>query len=229
LKFLRTLVSSDTNSPLGHIDIYINNDGTYKYQNELYTTSKLNLKEATVTGSFMLGETLAGQTSGAQAIVTKVKKNSELVFTYANGSKIFQRHETIIGLGSGGTAQLDRVESNSVTNFGANTPVEKDVWETYVFHIRYSATNPLVEFYKHVGGHIDSNKKRVGGGMTRIFHDTTDFTLQNNTNLATTFLLFTYWNGSSPKTQHMYVDDLWLGTTKPDIIIVTQPLPPILN
>ncbi|MCF6236499.1 MAG: polysaccharide lyase [Gammaproteobacteria bacterium] len=151
LKFLRFHIATAGGGHLGYTDIYINNDGTYRYQNELYTTD------------------------------------------------------------------------NSVAIFGSENPVKKGVWETYVYHVRYSTVNPLVQLYKHIGesGFTDDGKP-IGGSLKLIFEEKSDYTLKKPTDKVKHFLLFTYWNGNSPKTQSMYVDDLQVSTVPPEELKIPE-------
>ncbi|VAW46233.1 hypothetical protein MNBD_GAMMA03-417 [hydrothermal vent metagenome] len=212
LKFLRLATHASSGAGEGYVDIYINNDGTYKYQNEQSNTDWLRFQSQ--TGEFIVGEDIVGATSGATGVITAVTPTRD-VFEYT-GTTEFERWENVTGQTSGAIGRLNRVSSNSVTSFGSENPIKKGVWETYVYHVRHSATNPLVEFYKHIGETgFDSDGKPIGGSLQLLFSDVTDYTLKSTTSKVTHFLLFTYWNGSAPQTQNMYIDDLWLSTNPP--------------
>jgi len=227
LKFLRLHVDQR-----GFTDIYINNDGTYKYQNELYTTSNLKFRTLRSTSAnYVVGETIVGSVSGATAVVRAIKSAPEassvqsdrVVFDYSNGLT-FDRWEDITGQTSGTTYELNRVDSNSVTDFGTQYPVQKEVWETYVYRVRYSTTDPLVQFYKHVDETgFDADGKPIGGSLKLLFEDDTDYTLVESTDLVDYLYLFTYWNGSSPQAQSMYIDELSISTTPPPGFGVPEP------
>ena len=200
LKFFRVLVEDSSSNLLGHVDMYIRGDGSFRYQNELETTDKMLTRNT--FGTFLVGEIVTGQSSGATARVKAIKTDS-LVFEYT-GSRAFSRWEVLNGSTSGASTTLNRIETNSVTNFAAAGTFARDVWKTFIYRIRFSASRPLVQFYTS-----------VGGSYQLIFEDTSDYTLKSPTDKATTFLLFTYWNGNSPQTQHMYIDDLYFSTEPP--------------
>lgn len=201
LKFLRLHVQSSANAHIGYVDIYMNWDGSFKYQNELYTTNRLVLLNQ--SGTYTVNEIVTGQTTGATARVKAIKTSGALVFDYT-GSTQFSRYERITGGSSGASATLEWVQSNSVTDFASSNKVQRDVWETYIYRVRFSASRPLVQFYK-----------AVGSTYVLLFEDASDYTLKSPTDTVDAFLLFTYWNGSSPRTQHMYVDDLLISTEPP--------------
>ena len=219
LKFLRFRVSSGDGDHIGYVDIYIRNDGTYKYQNEQYTTTRFIF--SSLQGEYQVGETVLGSNSGASATITAIKPATadnaiHIVFSYSDDSEPFQRWENITGLSSGATGVLDRVDTNSVTNFGSEYPVRKSVWETYVYRVRFSTTNPLIQFYKHIGeSGFTNDGKPIGGNLQLLFEDTSDQTLGSPSSLITHFLLFTYWNGNAPRSQSMYIDDLLISTSAP--------------
>lgn len=162
LKFLRYHVKQQNGTHIGYADIYINNNGTYRYINELNNTS------------------------------------------YSVGR-----------------------EGNA---FDASYPVRKDEWETVVYYIKFSANNARIKFWKEVEGTV-INGKRVGGRMKLLFDEGRDLTLVNSTDQVVRFLMFTYWNGGSPKTQHMYMDDFYVSTTDPppELGGLAAPNPPVLN
>ncbi len=224
LKFLRFRVKTGSGTHLGYVDLYIMNDGSYRYQNELSTTRRLKFRNLiSVSTDYIVGETITGLGSGATATVRAIKaapeasaeQSDRVVFDYTNGLT-FERWENVEGLTSGTTYELNRVESNSVTNFGPQQPVRKGVWETYVYRVRFSASSPLVQVYKHTGeSGFDADNKPIGGALTLLFEDTTDYTLKQATDKANSFLIFTYWNGNAPQTQSMYIDDLWISTSPP--------------
>lgn len=88
-----------------------------------------------------------------------------------------------------------------------NNKIKHGRWETYELYIKF-----------------DNIAQSDGGeGIVRVWKDEELLlevpnieTLETASSYSDTFLLFTYWNGGSPKTQHLYIDDL----------IVTNELPP---
>lgn len=226
LKFLRPRVREEDGTHLGNLDLMLSGTSTYRYQNELSTTEHLNLGSLrSASTDFVVGETLIGSVSGATAVVRAIKiapesdplQHDRVVFDYTNGS-IFEGLEDVAGQTSGTTYQLkgNPRNSNSRTNFGTQYPVQTEVWETYVYRVRFSTTDPLIQFYKHddeTG--FDADGKPIGGSLKLIFEDDTDYTLVNPTDQAVSLLIFTYWNGGAPQTQNMYVDDLWISTEPP--------------
>ena len=200
LKFLRLHVKTSVGEHIGYSDIYINGDGSFMYQNELYTTVKL--KTQNQIGTFNVGEVVRGQNSGARATIKAIKSNA-LVYERI-GSTTFSRWEPLIGETTGASATLNQSETNSVSTFGASGSFAKGVWKTFIYRVRFSATRPLVQFYAS-----------VGNSYNLMFEDTTDFTLRSSTDLVDGFLLFTYWNGLAPRTQHLYIDDLYISTEPP--------------
>jgi len=130
--------------------------------------------------------------------------------------------EIIIGQTSGeDRTRMRYIRNNNNTRFGAAYPIETNVWETIVYRIRFSATNPLLQFYKHIGAtRFDADGKPIGGALQLIYEDTIDQTLKQPTDKARAFLIFTYWNGNAPQTQNMYIDDLWVSTEPPPELIL---------
>ena len=51
--------------------------------------------------------------------------------------------------------------------------------------------------------------------MKLLYDDKTDFSLASSSDVVDAALLFTYWNGNSPKTQKMYVDNIYISTEPP--------------
>lgn len=201
LKFLRLHVGTAEGGHLGYTDIYINNDLTYKYQNELYTTSKLTVSTDNLS-AFQVGEAIVGRTSGASATIAAIKEDNTIV--YENPVGEIERWEHVYGKNSGADAVVSKLSSNSVLGFGANDKVKRGTWETVYYNVKYGSETSTVKFWKVVNGEI-----------RLLMSDSTDKTLKSPTDKVDAFLLFTYWNGTAPQTQFMYVDDLWLSTEMP--------------
>jgi hypothetical protein len=97
-------------------------------------------------------------------------------------------------------------------NFGSfknGMSIKKGVWETYEMYIKLDNVSAA----------------QGGGGMVRVWRDDEllgEFndmqTLMTPKSYADSFLLFTYWNGNAPKTQHMYIDDLVITNEKPSSV-----------
>jgi hypothetical protein len=214
LKFLRFHVKEVDGSHLGYTDIYINNDLTLKYQNELYTTSRLILSVEDSEGIFQVGDTITGRTSGASAVITAVKSDKSIVYDSVFGA--IERYEWIDGSKSGASAKVTLLSSNSVHDFAGSNTVTRGVWETYYYNVRFGSNLSTVNVWKIVDGKLKS-----------LLAEYTDKTMKAPTDVADTFLLFTYWNGGATQTQSMYVDDILISTERPAEINV--PKPPTLN
>lgn len=225
LKFLRLHVKNSKGKHLGYTDIYIRNNQTLFYQNELYTTSGLSLDHR--VGKFSDGEVIKGLSSGATAKIDSQKTDKLIIRSVSIRSGSFKRWETIVGQSSGAQARITKKSSNSVLNMPVNEPVVKGEWESFVYNVKYSTVAPHVRFYKLTGGTLDSKHRRIGGSYKLLLDDSSDYTLKDPTDKVDAFLLFTYWNGLAPKTQSLYVDDLWISTNPPPDLI--QPNPPKLT
>ncbi len=92
------------------------------------------------------------------------------------------------------------------TKFGAGDAIQLGKWETFEYYIRLD-TVPVSK-----GG-----KARVRAWKNgKLLSDMTDkITLARTDGYAPAFLFLNYWNGGSPKTQTMYVDDVTLTTDRP--------------
>lgn len=83
--------------------------------------------------------------------------------------------------------------------------IQFDVWETYECYMYLddlpvgAGGTGIVRLWKN-GELLDENNVQ---------------TLVNSTDYLDQFLLFTYWNGGSPQTQDMYIDDLVIMTETP--------------
>ncbi len=94
-------------------------------------------------------------------------------------------------------------------SFDKGISIKKGVWETYEMYIKLD----------------NVSSAQGGGGMVRVWKDNElmgEFndiqTLMTEKSFADAFLLFTYWNGNAPKTQHMYIDDLIITNEKPSSV-----------
>jgi len=79
-------------------------------------------------------------------------------------------------------------------------------WETYEYYIKFD-TRSVKE-----GGTGRMRAWKNGNLMS----DMTDrVTLKNSDNIASALYIFTYWNGGSPKSQNMLIDDIVVTNQKP--------------
>lgn len=91
-------------------------------------------------------------------------------------------------------------------SFKNGVSIKKGVWETYEMYLK-----------------LDNVPASEGGaGLVRVWRNEEflgEFkdipTLSTSKSYANSFLMFTYWNGYAPKTQHMYMDDLIVTNEKP--------------
>ncbi len=84
--------------------------------------------------------------------------------------------------------------------------IVKGRWESYQIQVTFD-TVPL-----DFGGKAES---RVWKNGVLIEHITNRKTMKENSDVSTRALLFTYWNGGSPKTQSMYVDEITITNETP--------------
>jgi hypothetical protein len=79
-------------------------------------------------------------------------------------------------------------------------------WETFEWHMRLSSSltvdedGALIRFWKNNELLLESTQRK---------------TLVSNDDIANYLYIFTYWNGGSPQTQHLYIDDLVVTTETP--------------
>ena len=93
--------------------------------------------------------------------------------------------------------------------FGAGKAIELGKWETYEYYVRFD-TVPVSK-----GGTARVRTWKNG----QLMADMTDkITLARPDGESPAFLLFNYWNGGSPQTQTMYVDDVVLTTDTPSAV-----------
>jgi len=87
---------------------------------------------------------------------------------------------------------------NEVTDQNEHLPniytVARDTWETYVYHVNLASSG---------GGRV-----RLWQNGNLILDNTTFNTLGASSDLSDFLYLYTYWNGGSPATQKLYVDDI---------------------
>lgn len=85
--------------------------------------------------------------------------------------------------------------------------IVKGQWESYQMRVTLGAT-PVAS-----GGEAEIFIWKNGNLLSHI---TNQKTLISDTDYAPRALLFTYWNGGSPQTQSMYVDDVTITTDAPN-------------
>lgn len=217
LKFLRLRVADSLNGHKGYVDVYIRDSlsDTYMVQNEVSTTTRFSIDTAETGsviqgGPFILGETLTGETNGGTAVIRTFRAdNNDPVLDNALTTGVFTRYEWIVGSQSGARVELRAPGTIPYGNgsHGLSYGIVRDVWETLYYHVKFSATNPIIELFKV-----------INGVPTLIYRDTTDYTLPLATDINTQFNLFTYWNGEPAlptADQTMYIDDFKITTTKP--------------
>ncbi len=85
--------------------------------------------------------------------------------------------------------------------------IVKGKWESYQVQVTFD-TIPLDS-----GGKAES---RIWKNGVLLKHITDKMTLKENTSFSKRALLFTYWNGGSPKTQSMYVDEITITNETPN-------------
>lgn len=91
-------------------------------------------------------------------------------------------------------------------SFKNGISIKKGVWETYEMYLK-----------------LDNVAASNGGqGLVRVWRNEEllgEFrdirTLMTSKSYAVSLLMFTYWNGGSPKSQHMYMDDLIVTNERP--------------
>lgn len=84
--------------------------------------------------------------------------------------------------------------------------IKTGVWENYQMAITLDSVS------KDNGGQAEVFIWKNGD---LLIHETSRITLADSEGYADTALLFTYWNGGSPKDQFMYVDEINITTKKP--------------
>jgi hypothetical protein len=88
-------------------------------------------------------------------------------------------------------------------NFGADGTLTRDTVLTHTLHMVMDATLPAS------GG---TSRIRFWQGNTKLVDSGTIKTLINATDYADALYLFTYWNGTAPQTQSLYVDDIRISS-----------------
>jgi hypothetical protein len=94
------------------------------------------------------------------------------------------------------------VLSNEVQSWQPTTSYKYDIdkWQAIEVYIKFSATSPVMRFYKD--GVLIREEKSIR-------------TMNNTTDVADFSYIFTYWNGGSPQTQTAYIDDIVFTTETP--------------
>lgn len=85
--------------------------------------------------------------------------------------------------------------------------IVKGKWESYQIQVTFDKTP------RAFGGQAES---RIWKNGVLLKHITDRVTLKENTSYANRALLFTYWNGGSPKSQSMYVDEITITNETPN-------------
>lgn len=94
------------------------------------------------------------------------------------------------------------------SSFGslAGKGIEHDKWQVYEMYVKFD----------------DVSSMDGGMALVRVWRNdellgefTKHTTLETPDSYARSFLLFSYWNGGSPKTQHMFIDDLVITNEMP--------------
>jgi hypothetical protein len=89
---------------------------------------------------------------------------------------------------------------------GPKFEIKHGVWETYEFYIKFDSTPASQGGQARIITWKDGvMMKDIGGKIT----------LKDPNGYASLFRLFTYWNGGSPATQNMFVDDLTITSDTP--------------
>jgi hypothetical protein len=92
--------------------------------------------------------------------------------------------------------------AQSSSSLRSNAAVQKEKWETYEVYYKFSST--------------------PGSGIARVWKDGKLMyenrkweTLASSSDYVDAVYLFTYWNGHAPKTQTVYVDDIFVTNERP--------------
>lgn len=183
------------------------------------------------------GETGYGNWGGYIAYPTPLQKGDEIWFrvnvyfptgfdyrSYGEGNRLkFLRFDTLSASGSNqgyNDIYIDKIDSSvpfkyikeaglvGWRNIGDLSQLPKfDRWEAYEFYVYFD------NIPKAQGGHAIVRFWKNG----RLLREITDVNTLNEANsISTRALLFTYWNGGSPKTQSMWVDSIVLTSDTPD-------------
>lgn len=91
-------------------------------------------------------------------------------------------------------------------NFGAPNSFTKGMWHRISVNIQFGSVP------KASGG---TARVRVWQNGALLVDEARMKTLTNADDIATNFYLFTYWNGSAPRTQSLWVDDIQLSNFQP--------------
>ena len=102
--------------------------------------------------------------------------------------------------------ERDKCSTDCNQYFGAGNGPLRGSWETYEMYVKWD----------HVAVN-DGGQGRIRAWKNgKLIGDLTDRpTMWIGATRITTFLLFSYWNGSAPKTQHLYLDDLIVTNIAP--------------
>jgi hypothetical protein len=147
--------------------------------------------------------------------------NDFVIATPGNGSLKFLRVRTKTATGgNGGFNDIQLVDDAAQTNsfrmikegqhtwfrFGGAGSFTKGVWQRVTVHLQLHSV-PLAS-----GGNA---RVRVWQNGRLLTDESRMQTLGGTDHVADAFYLFTYWNGSAPKRQSLYVDDIRLASAQP--------------
>jgi len=100
-------------------------------------------------------------------------------------------------------------EGNSKSTFIGTRPandIAYDRWETYEVYVNHDSVS------KDAGG---KGEVKIWKNNTLIADVTSQVSALDKSGVIDGVLLFTYWNGNSPATQSLYVDDIIETTDRP--------------
>lgn len=163
-----------------------------------------------------------------------------IISTPTNGSLKFVRIATATSTGSnGGYNDIQMIDDANQKNafrmlkegqaiwfpFGAPNSLVRDKWHRISIHLHMDTVPKSSGGTAQVQFWMDGALLTDGVGMQ---------TLSNATDVAKAFYLFTYWNGSAPQTQHLWVDKIQISNYQPswaaDLLGVSSPPnPPTLQ
>lgn len=206
LKLFRLFRTGSMGENRGFMDLYINPDLTFKVQNEQPLSEKidLNFANADVIGTFQVGEVCeeidnSDIPTGNTVTIRAIRSDDGSLVINETGqvnANVLTRHFRLRGQTSGATCRM-RAVKNPAYNANYDIPgvaVALNTWEKYIFHVRFSRSNPLIEVWRD-----------VAGTMTLLYSDATDYTLQFADDICDQFNLFTYWNGGGNTNKRLWV------------------------
>jgi hypothetical protein len=93
--------------------------------------------------------------------------------------------------------------SENWQNFGANNVFPRAQWVEHIMHLKLD---------NQTAGEGGSSRIRFWQNGAKLVDSTTLRTLINATDYADSYYLFTYWNGTSPQAQSLYIDDITVSS-----------------